>query len=216
MLNINTYSSYIMKMNFINHLTSSNNSTNNTKQIISQMPNRTDRARMKSIINTKITPNNIIKKNDDIGKVAWGAPTWTALHTMAEKIDEHFFAKNSLSVLKIIQAICYNLPCELCSNHAKQYMNKISFSTVRTNDDFKRFLFDFHNEVNKRKGYPSYTIERLHTEYKNREIKQTIYEFMFHFQKKTRNIHFISQEMHRQRSVINIKEWFRTNIQHFS
>ena len=134
-------------MNFINHLTSSNNSTNNAKQIVSQMPNRTDRVRMKSIITTQITPNNIIKKNDDIGKVAWGAPTWTALHTMAEKIDERFFAMNSLSVLKIIQAICYNLPCELCSNHAKQYMNKIRFSTVRTNDDFKRLWQDKLHEL---------------------------------------------------------------------
>lgn len=203
-----------MKMNFVNHLTPTNN--NNTKNIQTiQMPMRTDKMRLKTIINTTVS-NHSIKNVDNIGKVAWGPPTWIMFHTMAEKIDEQFFSQNSLNILQIIQTISSNLPCELCSNHAKQYMNKVRFNTIRTKDDFKRFLFDFHNDVNKRKGYPLFEISQLKTQYTDREIKQCVYEFMIHFQKKTRNIHLISQEMYRQRNANSVREWFRQNIQHFS
>lgn len=203
-----------MKMNFINHLTPTKNTTKNIQS--KQMPMRSDRMRLKSIINIPIVSNSPIKKVDDIGKVAWGPPTWMMFHTMAEKIDERFFAQNSLNILQLIQTICHNLPCELCSNHAKQYMNKVQFNTIRTKDDLKRFLFDFHNDVNKRKGYPLFEISQLQTEYINRDMKQCVYDFIVHFQKKTRNIHLISQEMYRQRNAHNVREWFRQNIQHFS
>ena len=54
-------------------------------------------------------------------KILWGPTTWTFFHVLAEKINEEFFLKNKNEVLQIIVTISNNLPCPLCSQHARQH-----------------------------------------------------------------------------------------------
>ena len=58
-------------------------------------------------------------------KILWGPTTWTFFHVLAEKINEDFFLKQRNKIIKIIINISSNLPCPLCSQHAKKYWGLI-------------------------------------------------------------------------------------------
>ena len=48
----------------------------------------------------------------------WGTPTWYFLHTLVEKIDEHYYNVISNSVTNILVDLLKNLPCPYCKDHA--------------------------------------------------------------------------------------------------
>jgi hypothetical protein len=145
----------------------------------------------------------------------WGEPTWFVLHTLAEKIksDKFIIIRNDL--LDAIYSICTNLPCPDCANHAKKYLDAINFKLIKTKDHLKRVLFDFHNSVNSRKGYPIFSFEELNTKYKNAVTINIIHNFMFYFEDKHASPRMISNDMYRKRISKNLKIWFDKNIQHF-
>ncbi len=79
----------------------------------------------------------------------WGRITWIFFHAFAEKIDATFFEKNIDACLNIITTICQNLPCPICTVHANTFLRKYKIKQlVKTKDDFKRYLFSFHNHAN--------------------------------------------------------------------
>ncbi len=78
----------------------------------------------------------------------WGKLTWCLFHTIAEKITD---IKELTNIINLIVLICQNLPCPYCKQHAQTYLNKKSIhKLVKTKDDLKRYLFEFHNVVNMR------------------------------------------------------------------
>ena len=83
-------------------------------------------------------------------KVKWGEPTWFLLHTLSVKVKESEFKNIRVELLNQIYAICTNLPCPDCANHAKNYLDGINFNTIQTKEDLKMLLYTFHNNVNKR------------------------------------------------------------------
>ena len=151
----------------------------------------------------------------NVPKMKWGGPTWHYLHTMAEKVKDTSFAQINKEILGIVYNICTNLPCPSCSAHAREYLKKHSLSNVRSKEELKKFLFLFHNEVNTRKRYALFSYSDLDTTYASGNYKPIANNFMVHFREKTRNIHLISEEMHRQRVIKNIKQWIFDNIEHF-
>ena len=146
----------------------------------------------------------------------WGEPTWFLLHTLAEKIKSDNFIIIRNDLLDAIYSICTNLPCPDCANHAKTYLDAINFKLIKTKDHLKRVLFDFHNSVNSRKGYPIFSFEELNTKYKNAVTINIIHNFMFYFEDKHASPRMISNDMYRKRISNNLKIWFDKNIQHFT
>ena len=80
----------------------------------------------------------------------WGTPTWYFLHTLVEKIDVNYYDKIYGEVRNLIIDIFQNLPCPYCKNHALNYIKKKNIYKIKTKEEMKTYLFDFHNEVNKR------------------------------------------------------------------
>lgn len=76
----------------------------------------------------------------------WGQITWIFLHTLSMKItpEQYPALKDSLYVLFL--SICKALPCPECSEHAMLYMKKRTVSP--TIEQFRLFLWEFHNVVN--------------------------------------------------------------------
>lgn len=148
----------------------------------------------------------------DGDRMKWGAPTWSLFHCIPEKITQENFIKNKDSIIRLIVTICNNLPCPTCSDHAKQYMNKVNFTAIKTPDDLKKMLFAFHNSVNERKGYARFPYDSLDEKYDNLDFNQVVNAFMFHFQKKTYAPNLIAQQMHRQKQIVIVKQWFQDNI----
>jgi hypothetical protein len=117
--------------------------------------------------------------------------------------------------LNQIYAICINLPCPDCANHAKIYLDGINFNTIQTKYDLKWFLWSFHNSVNQRKGYPIFPFDDLDVKYSVAITKNIIQNFMVHFSDRNRSIKLLPTDLHRQRLCVTLKTWFNANIARF-
>jgi hypothetical protein len=144
----------------------------------------------------------------------WGAPTWTFLHTMAEMINEEYFPTIRNEMFAVIVQICTNLPCPICSNHAREYLSKINVGSIQTKQDMKHMLFVFHNTVNARKSFETFPVSGL-DKYKTGDFKAIANNFMTFYQVKTSQSHLFALEMNRQQAIRNIKKWIIDNLSHF-
>ena len=78
----------------------------------------------------------------------WGKLTWGLFHTIAEQLQE---PKEFNNIKKLVETICQNLPCPHCRDHAKIYLKKKTLDKyVKTRNDLKMYLYEFHNVVNVR------------------------------------------------------------------
>lgn len=161
-------------------------------------------------------PKNTINqiKPSDRERMTWGAPTWTLFHMIPEKVTHANFIKYKDSVIRVIVTICNNLPCPSCSQHASEYMKKVNFSSIRTSEDLKKMLFNFHNLVNQRKGYAQYSYDDM-IKYVDLDSTTVINEFMSHFQKKIYAPNLMAQQIYRQKQVEVVQTWFRENLHIF-
>jgi len=147
-----------------------------------------------------------------VKKMKWGAPTWFLFHTMAEKIKPEYFQEVRMDLLNIIYTICANLPCPDCAKHAIAHLNSINFNAIQSKDALRFMLFQFHNEVNKRKGYPEMPVDKLSETYSVANTINIIHYFMPFFEDKHANIRMIADDMHRARVALQLKAWFNKNI----
>ena len=85
-------------------------------------------------------------------KAYWGTPTWLLFHTLAEKANPEKYKKHYLVVWEFIKEVCSGLPCPYCKQHAVNYVNSISISSINTKEKLINKLFDFHNDVNVKTG----------------------------------------------------------------
>jgi hypothetical protein len=178
---------------------------------------RNKQAQYRQITSQPAPPSKIPVQEEDPAKkkMKWGEPTWYLFHTLSYKIkDEHFGAfKNDL--LNKINVICSNLPCPDCANHATKYMNGVNFNAIQTKEQLKKMLFQFHNTVNEKKGFPIFSYEQFDEKYSKAVTRKIVENFMLHFQDKHFSIRMIANDFHRARLVIILKDWFRANIQMF-
>ena len=167
----------------------------------------------KTNVNPVVTDN--IAEEQIPKKMKWGEPTWFLFHTLAHKIKDEHFNHMKLDILNIITTVCNNLPCPNCANHATEYMKRVNYSSIKTKQDLKNLFFQFHNEVNLRKGFPLFPHEKLDEKYSKALTKNIIQHFMIFFQDKHKSIHMIANDMHRARLSQQLKIWFNDNIQYF-
>lgn len=97
---------------------------------------------------------------------SWGPSTWKLFHTLAEKIKEEDANKSLFikTLLSEIKSLCLNLPCPYCSKHSGVYFQKNIkiMKNVSNKEELIKFLFDFHNSVNKslrKKEFPYKDLE---------------------------------------------------------
>jgi hypothetical protein len=77
-------------------------------------------------------------------------------------------------------------------------------------------LSNFHNEVNRRKGYAIFNSENLYETYDGMNFVDAINLFIYHFEDKHRSAKLMADDMMRTQVSTNVKKWIRQNIQHFS
>lgn len=150
-----------------------------------------------------------------VKKVKWGEPTWFLFHVLSVKIKDDRFQMIRVDLLNQIYAICVNLPCPDCANHAKTYLDGINFNTIQTKSDLKKMLYIFHNIVNKRKGYPLFSYDQLDEKYSKAITMRIIQNFMIHFSDRSRSLKLLPTDLYRQRLYEQMKIWFNNNISAF-
>lgn len=95
---------------------------------------------------------------------SWGPATWDVLHTLTEKIkDECATTLFIKEFILVIQKLCKNLPCVYCSKHSATYFQKNDkqIKKISSKEDLKYFLFNFHNDVNKKSKKELFKKENL-------------------------------------------------------
>jgi len=148
-------------------------------------------------------------------KMLWGEPIWFLFHTLAEKVKEEHFSTIKGELLSTIYSICSNLPCPKCTEHAKEYMSKVNFQSIQTKTDLKMFLLQFHNEVNNRKGYDTFSYNNLDEKYSKANTINIIHNFMNTYQKTSFNVTLLTENTQRMMLCNRLKRWFSANIQYF-
>jgi hypothetical protein len=91
----------------------------------------------------------------------WGNNIWALFHGLSCKIKEDKFLYHRDRLIYIVKSICATLPCPDCSKDANYLLNNTNFNNIRTKEDFKLFIFNFHNSVNKKLKKPIYEYNNL-------------------------------------------------------
>lgn len=97
----------------------------------------------------------------------WGNTIWYLFHGLLYKLDENKFLDWRDDFFYILKTICSNLPCPTCKEDANNIIKKTNFNTIKNKEDLTKYIFDFHNHVNKKLKKPIY-------EYKNLDIYEKI------------------------------------------
>jgi hypothetical protein len=148
-------------------------------------------------------------------KLLWGEPIWFLFHTLAHKVKDLSFLKVKSELLNIIFLICTNLPCPDCANHATRYLQGINFDAILTKEQLKDMIFNFHNSVNMKKGYPIFPRDQLDSKYETAITVNIINNFYYKFDKSSHNQKMAANSFHRTRTIQRMKSWITNNINNF-
>ena len=164
----------------------------------------------------KIIQRQIELNVSNTGKVkVWGPYIWYMLHGLAEKIKDKSFYGLKNELLEHIFNICVNLPCPSCSTHSREYLQKIDFKKIKTKQELRLMLLDFHNNVNTRLRKPIFSYQQLIDKYKTVNFNNVINNFFIFFEDKHKTVNMLSNDMYTQRLSNNIRNWLSKNYHHF-
>ena len=164
----------------------------------------------------KIIQRQIELNVSNTGKVkVWGPYIWYMLHGLAEKIKDKSFHGLKNELLEHIFNICVNLPCPSCSTHSREYLQKIDFKKIKTKQELRLMLLDFHNNVNTRLRKPNFSYQQLIDKYKTVNFNNVINNFFLFFEDKHKTVNMLSNDMYTQRVSNNIRNWLSKNYHHF-
>ena len=94
----------------------------------------------------------------------WGPALWTILHVAAERAGQNTLvplrADEVRELEMLIKSFPVTLPCAICQTHAGQYLATHRFnwtgkSGPEARNIISRYLYDFHDHVNKNKATPT-------------------------------------------------------------
>ena len=145
----------------------------------------------------------------------WGPPTWTFLHTLAEKVKEGSYNEIRNNLILFIIRICKNLPCPYCSQHATQILSRANFGNIKTKQDLKNVLYMMHNAVNRSKNKPIFEHSNLDSVYAKKNLIATYNSFINVFQTRG-NMALLTDSLHRRLLTSDLKVWVQANISKFN
>ena len=149
-------------------------------------------------------------------KDTWGPATWTLFHTLAEKIQDTQFNDTKSDLLTFIKRICSNLPCPDCAAHATQYTSKLTPNHFTSKEQFKLFLFHFHNSVNIRTGKRPYTLEEMNAKYSRANTFVVVPYFIKVYSYRNTNVRLLINSFHKDILIKDFIKWMRENSHRFN
>ena len=108
--------------------------------------------------------------------ISWGTITWYLFHGLAEKIKDEKFNDKKEEIIGLIVKICKLLPCPECSDHAQHTLSFAKLQNIKTKEDLQKFIWSFHNIVNKRRKVQLFTFEESKEKYSKIACAPTTFE----------------------------------------
>lgn len=144
-----------------------------------------------------------------MSKIIWGPSIWNLFHCMSFDLKSENY-DDIQNAINIIVTICYNLPCPICSEHAKKNLSKYNLKYINTVSKFRHFVFSLHNRVNQDLNKPLFDINDLNQKYENKNINIVLNNFFVTF-RTIRTSGLTLYSFHRDELLKNVKNYFIKN-----
>ena len=131
----------------------------------------------------------------------WGNITWILFHSLAESVNPNYFNQAKPLILNFINLTCENLPCPICSNHAKDTLSKAYLNQINSKADLIEFLRQFHNIVNIQTDKPIVNKEEVIKIYKRPKLNEIINKFIEVYSVSYGNFHVSAMVRSNNRSI---------------
>ena len=128
----------------------------------------------------------------------WGKYTWIFFHTLVEKIKDELFFQYKDMICAMILNLCSCLPCPTCKDHAMETLRKKNIFNVRSKEELKIFMYQFHNTVSHKKGMHMPDLSILE-QYQYTNLRRATRDFAQHFSTNTPGL--MTQQMKRRAVV---------------
>ena len=104
---------------------------------------------------------------------AWGPIIHDALFLIAMSYPVKPSEEKIVGMRILIEQLFWNLPCEMCSSHAKELLQKTP-PTINSREEFVEWCVKYHNAINKKTGKdPEWTVEEAKSAFISRMYKNT-------------------------------------------
>ena len=145
----------------------------------------------------------------------WGNACWFLFHTLSYKLkDEESDHANEL--LMIFINICKHLPCPVCREDANKMLNESKSGLVATKPDLIRFMWQFHNLVNRKLNKPEFTMEEHNEKYAKSATNNVVRFYLYVMSKKINNSNAMTESFRRQDNTASFKAYYAENIHRFN
>jgi len=145
----------------------------------------------------------------------WGKATWYLFHTLAEKIKPTEEA-HVPQLLKQILYICKHIPCPICKEHANKTLQQVKLNKITTRENLIKFLWDFHNIVNRRKEYECISLEKCKGLYSRAVTDNMVNYFTNIFGLNAKNERAMLDTYHRGQCILRFKKYITKNRHRFN
>ena len=143
-------------------------------------------------------------------KSVWGPATWKLLHTMVLRVDNNITNNQFIELKNIILRILHNLPCPYCTAHALSYIASSNYKGINNISDLRFFIFNFHNNVNKRLNKPLISYEE-HVQLYNIPLSIVGKNFIDIYSTNNTGVTMMLYNFHRKQMVQDLINYFKNN-----
>jgi hypothetical protein len=114
-----------------------------------------------------------------MSSIKWGPPTWILMHTLIETIKKKNVNFNNIKIqlFNIIKNICLFSSCPVAWHNSRSFFDKADPNTLNNINDFKNFLYIFHNFINAKKNAPLFNYNNMNV-YENYNITTAYNNFV--------------------------------------
>lgn len=109
----------------------------------------------------------------------WGNAAWILIHVLCEKLkSEECSIQNIYELRDVLFVICYNLPCPICSKHARDNLIIVNIREINSKERIIDFFYQFHNLVNSQLQKPIQSRENVLIQYKQYRTIDVVTNFI--------------------------------------
>ena len=142
----------------------------------------------------------------------WGPATWTLFHILAEKLNNDILVK---PIIQLIKQICRCLPCPVCREHSTRILQHYKlYHKINTKEDLKRFIWEFHNQVNIKLHYPIYNFKDLN-KYSNYSLEYILKTWLKYFNIFVTDVKLYTIKNQIHSIKLNTQSFIKNNIDKF-
>lgn len=147
-------------------------------------------------------------------KKQWGNIIWFLFHTLACKLKQSE-SQHAPELLKIFIDICHKLPCPYCRSHAVKILGKANKKVVKTKADLIRFLWQFHNIVNKSIGKREMPFDEMMKQYEHSKVYDSMNAYIAMISRRPVTHFSIPESLINKTHKIQIYNYFKNNKHRF-